>query len=404
MYSDDVEAHAAELAHHFGQSQAVAGPDKLVHYSLLAGEQALDYYAYEDALTHFERGLVTRNISLSGTEAASDEEAASLLFGLARAKSATVERYQLEDAFANLSRAFEYYAHAGRVAQAVAVAEFPITTSGTRIPGVAELIARALDLVPADSHEAGRLLSRYGGILRALDYEGAQHALERGIAIARREGDVPLEVQTLTYAAIVHGQHLHWQDSVDHGLRAIELASVDENPLSDVNRRWWAAASFLRTGRLDEARLHVGVLRDLAERRTTPRSGSSHALEIIAYVSVLEGDWMASREHSDRGLDMSPLNPHLLMLRALLEHETGEFNQGEVYLERLLEAMGRAGSILRVWEGVDGDSRRSPHHRRHRPLGSSRGSRRGGSRCSVCYTHLRHQRHRCLGSAGFGEG
>ena len=76
-------------------------------------------------------------------------------------------------------------------------------------------------MVSDDSHEAGRLLSRYGGILASTDYEGAQQALGRAIAIARREWDVPLEVQTLTYAADVHARNLHWQDSVDNGLRAI---------------------------------------------------------------------------------------------------------------------------------------------------------------------------------------
>ncbi len=60
-------------------------------------------------------------------------------------------------------------------------------------------------------------------------------------------------------------------------------------------------------------------------------------------MSWLEGNWKAGREHSDRGLESSPLNPLLLFARAVLEHETGESDQGEVYLERLLEVMGRAG-------------------------------------------------------------
>ena len=38
-----------------------------------------------------------------------------------------------------------------------------------------------------------------------------------------------------------------------------------------------------------------------------------------------------------------PLNPQLLLPRVLLEHETGESALGDVYLERLIEAMGRAG-------------------------------------------------------------
>ena len=63
----------------------------------------------------------------------------------------------------------------------------------------------------------------------------------------------------------------------------------------------------------------------------------------IALLSGLEGDWEAGREYSGRGLDLSPLSPHLLLLRVLLEHETGESAQGEIYLERLLDTIRRAG-------------------------------------------------------------
>jgi len=345
LYGDDTEAHAAELAHHFAAAATVTGKAKLARYSLMAGERALASYAYEDAVAHYEKGLAARDITLSGMEAASDEEEAGLLFGLARAQSATVERHQLEEAFAILSRAFEYYAEAGNVAQAVSAAEFPIETPGTRVPGVAQLMARALTLVPADSHEAGGLLSRYGGILGVAecDYEGAQQALGRAGAIARREGDVPLEVQTLTYAASVSGQHLHWQECVDNGLRAIDLATGDETPFSAVLSRFWTAVGLLHMGELDAARPHALVMRDLVERRSTPQQLAVLSLAPITYLSCLEGDWKAGREYSDRGLEVAPLDSLILLSRVMLEHETGEPAQGEVYLERLLEAMRRAG-------------------------------------------------------------
>jgi len=276
---------------------------------------------------------------------ASDEEAAALLFGLARAQSATVERHQLVEVFATISRAFDYYVEVGNVAQAVSAAEFPIATPGVLIPGVAQLMARALTLVPADSHEAGRLLSRYGGILGVTEsnYEGAQQALGRAMEIARREGDVPLEVQTLTYAAAVGGQHLRWQESVDNGLRALELAAGDENPFRDVVSRFRIADSLLRLGDLDAARPHALVLRDLAQRRRNARQLATIGFWPISSLSCLEGDWKAGREYSGRGLEVSPLNLLLLVPRVLLEHETGESAQGENYLERLLEAMRRAG-------------------------------------------------------------
>lgn len=79
------------------------------------------------------------NIALSGKETASDEEAAALLFGLAQPQAATVEGSQLGDAFATLSRAFEYYAVAGNVALAVAAAEFPIVSPSYLVTGVSEL-------------------------------------------------------------------------------------------------------------------------------------------------------------------------------------------------------------------------------------------------------------------------
>jgi len=325
LYLENVEAHAAELAHHFAEGEAFAGAEKLVRYSLLAGERALASFAYEDALPHFERGLVARGITLSGTEPASDEGAAALLFGLARAQSATVEGNQLEEAFATISRAFEYYAEAGNVALAVAAAEFPIATPVAWIPGVAQLLARALTLVPADSHEAGRLLSRYGGILGAAegDYGGAQRALGQAIAIARREGDVPLEVRTFTYAAAVSGRHLRYQEGVDNGLRAIELAAGSESPFSEVVSRYWTAQGLLLMGDLDGARPHALVLRDLVEMRTTPRHLISLSFLPISSLSCLEGDWKAGREYSDRCLEISPADPSNLNIRVLLEHETG---------------------------------------------------------------------------------
>jgi len=311
----------------------------------VAGERALASYAYEDALGHFERGLVARGITLSGTEAASDEEGAALLFGLARAKSATVVRHQLEEAFAMISRAFEYYADAGNVAMSVATAEFPIASPSARIPGVAQLMARALTLVPADSHDAGRLLSRYGGVLgnAEFEYEGAQTAISQALTIARREGDVPLEVQTLAYAADVNGSHLHWQESVDNGLRAIELAEGNADTYSGVLPRWWVAVSLFHLGDFDAARRHALVLLEFAERQSTPPLLASHTFVPITALSSVTGDWKSGREYSDRGLEVSPLNQILLSTRAVLEYETGEPAQGEVHLERLLEAMRRAG-------------------------------------------------------------
>ncbi len=96
-------------------------------------------------------------------------------------------------------------------------------------------------------------------------------------------------------------------------------------------------------GDLDAARPYALFMLNLAERRTTPRPLASNGFIVITHLYCLEGDWKAGRESSDRGLDVSPLDPQLIGPRILLEHETGESAQGEVYLERLLQTMRQAG-------------------------------------------------------------
>lgn len=98
-----------------------------------------------------------------------------------------------------LGRAFDYYAEVGDVDQAVAVAECPdygVVLSST---GMAQLIARALTMIPPDSHHAGRLLAQYGMIisLQAENYKDAQEAFGRALVIAKCEDDIALEMWTL---------------------------------------------------------------------------------------------------------------------------------------------------------------------------------------------------------------
>ena len=150
-----------------------------------------------------------------------------------------------------------------------------------------------------------------------------------------------LETRTTDYAAGLSFQHLHWQDSVDHGLRAIELATDGEDLLARTDH-YWTTISFLRLGNLDAARPLALSLRDRAEGLSTRRRSSGSGFVPITYLSCLEGDWKAGRNHSGQGLELATLSIQLLAPRALLEYQTGESTQGELYLERL-ETLRRSG-------------------------------------------------------------
>ena len=60
VYGANAAHHAAELAHHFAQAEAMPGPEKMIEYAILAGERALATHAYEQALAHFERALAAK--------------------------------------------------------------------------------------------------------------------------------------------------------------------------------------------------------------------------------------------------------------------------------------------------------------------------------------------------------
>ncbi len=56
-YGERIEEQAADLAHHLYHAGAAADPEKTLRFLRLAGEQALDGSAYEEALAQFERAL-----------------------------------------------------------------------------------------------------------------------------------------------------------------------------------------------------------------------------------------------------------------------------------------------------------------------------------------------------------
>ena len=341
LHGDDGMTHAAELAYHFGEAEPVLGTEKLVHYSLLAGEQALGTFAWEEALTYFSRGLAAKE------REPMDAERAALLFGLGRAQAATLESRRFGEALASLGRAFDYYAEVGDVERAVAIAQSPTLpfTLFRSSPEAAQLLARAFALVPPDSHEAGSLLTRYVGALGLLeaDYSRAMEASSQSLAIARRAQDTTLEIATMAQAAQVDRFHLHPRRGLEKSLRAIELASLVDDPYAEIQVRGVAAGCSLVVGDLEGARVHAAAMLSLAER-LGQRQESARAFWWNAEVSRLAGDWQSAYEHSERGLEAAPRDPRLLGTRAVLEGEMGKIGKSEDHLDQLLETWRLGGA------------------------------------------------------------
>ena len=342
LYGANTEAHAAELAHDFAEAEAVLGTENLVRYSLLAGERALTAYAWEEALAHFQRARDAKG------EQPMDTETADLLFGVGRAQAAVLPASQLQDAVNNLTQAFDYYAETGEVSRAVAVAEHPLPIALGHVTRIAQLIARGLELVPPDSLQAGRLLSNYGWILSMEegDYKGAQETFSRALNIAQREGAGGRELEVLASATEAGSYHGHYQEVLENGFRAIELARKVDNPRAENTAKFWVMLALMIRGDLNRASQVADEMSSSAERLHHHFYLAGRVLTAKLYIALSKGEWQAARDYSDQGLLVSPRESRLLFGRAILEYEVGDFNQGETYLERLLEVAGTSASGL----------------------------------------------------------
>jgi len=339
LYGSQAEAHAAEIIYHLAESATMTSTSKLIHYSSVAGERALKAYAWEEALTYFQQGLSAKEGQ------ATDSDTAWLLFGLGRAQAATVDGPSVQEAVHNLRRSFEYYAAAGEVQCAVNVAEYPLPVLPGYSTGMAGVITRALDLVPSDSHAAGRLLANYIRILvvEEGEYDAAQDAYNRALQIARREGDEALEMRILAGATAGDAQYLRLQGTLVKSLRGIELAHQAEDPRSEVDVRlsaglsmWWMGDL---TGLGEQARQALAPAERLRDRYWL-----TSALWINEAASSLQGRWDEAHGFNERCLLVSPSDLRPRFTRAFLEATVGDFPQAQFHLERLLELRQGAGT------------------------------------------------------------
>jgi DNA-binding CsgD family transcriptional regulator len=333
LHRDNLGQRAGELAYHFAEAVAVSGTEKIVRYSLIAGERALDSFAYEQALTHFNQVLEVKEGQ------ADDAEVAAAFFGLGRAQAATLSRANLAVAFASLSRAFDFYAGTNDVTRAVAVASYPMQhLPGLRITG--DLVSRALKLIPPDSLEAGRLLCSNVQVLGLEEgnYEGAMEAFDSAMSIAQRRGDAELEMRTLGYSSWVDYWHLNWQETVVKGSRAIELAREARDQSFEVSARFWVGYALLGQGEIGEAQFQASAALAAAES-LRDRYWLRAVLWLNELAFIYKGDWPSAKVFSDRGLSVSPSDTRLLASRLLVEYETGNAAGGQAYLDQLIEAL-----------------------------------------------------------------
>ena len=217
LYSDDLEAHAGELAYHLSHAGRSGDRAILVHYLKIAGERAFDAAAFDDAVGYFEKAL-----SLMPNDGQLGR--AQLLERLAMALR-SVGRW--EDALGTMNDALDRYEALGQV-EAIgrlgwAMVYQLVWTAGF-VEGVQVGRRTLAALGNTVSADRARLLAALAfAISLSGDYATATATFDQARALAEQVGNQRAMADVLHMQSIHHLGYAELAEGVRVGLRAAKV-------------------------------------------------------------------------------------------------------------------------------------------------------------------------------------
>jgi class 3 adenylate cyclase/tetratricopeptide (TPR) repeat protein len=216
-YPGDIEAHAADLAHHLSRSGHATDTKRLVRYLTISGRRAVEAAAFEDAVNDFQQAL-------SLIEDGERNARAELLELLAIALR-SVGRW--DEALVTMNEALDLYNAAGRteaVGHLAWTMVYQLSWAARFVEGVgvAQRALGALGDIP--NPDRARLLSAAGWAVSL----GGDHATATGMfdaarAVAEQVGNERALADVLHMETIHHMGFAEFTKGIEAGLRAAEV-------------------------------------------------------------------------------------------------------------------------------------------------------------------------------------
>jgi tetratricopeptide (TPR) repeat protein len=363
LHPDAVSECAGEVADHLLKAGSFANRQTLVRWLALAGKNALDAAAFEEARGSFQSALS----HLGGVDG---PERADLLARLAIAEQGLE---QWDAALAHLDEALEIYVNRGdldMIGRTFTDLAAAFMWAG-RYQEAAETARRGLDLAAAfmwagRSQEAGetahrglahtqaevsaeraRLLAAFGQASAAMGvYEPAHEALEEALTIASKLSDARLEARMRGARSIVNYHFLRLTEAVADGLFSEQSGESGSRP--------WQRALQLRT--LHQALLYLGSVEEAARIADTleplaKKIGQSYSIALClntrAWVEFGKAPDLAKLEANFQQFSEFGQKPRFTFWEVLSEVQLSlvDFSRGN-WASALLHA--RASCIKRV--------------------------------------------------------
>jgi tetratricopeptide (TPR) repeat protein/transcriptional regulator with XRE-family HTH domain len=349
------EQRAAELAWHFREGGDSA---RAVAYTMLAGDRAVELFAYGEAERHFR--MAVELVTAGDSTPADSPLGAEALAKLGRVLDLT-ERY--DEALAALEQAAESYRMQGNVAaEALVVAEIGWLhhNRGTDEEGLARVqpVVAALEQESASSRQHRALAALYTGLARLFfglgRYSDELAAAERAVNLAQELGDqMLLAVANARRGAAMMtvGRREEAREALEEAITLSEAAgnlgtiTVALDNLGEIARD----GGDYRQGQRDCERAV-----ELAEQIGVP-GRIAWTLTKLGRIHLLKGEWARARAIFERALRLLEDDPrsaaypriHLGQLD-LLE---GNWETGSARVEAAMRAEAPGRDLWLRWHG-----------------------------------------------------
>ena len=260
VYPRFVNERSGEIADHLLKAGSFADGRKLVNYLILAGKNALEAAAYEEARSSFRSAL-------SRQGALEPREKAELLASLAMTE---LSLEQWDAAISNLREALDVYTSLGdreRIGSSFTeLADAFIWVGRSR--EASETARRGLEYLKDDvSANRVHLLAALGEASAAsAGREAACAALKEALGIATKLGDRLLEARVLGARSIVNWHFFRLRESTEDGLLSEQMLGAESPPWQHALQLRVLHQVLLTQGRLKEAVKIAEVLEPLAIR------------------------------------------------------------------------------------------------------------------------------------------
>jgi tetratricopeptide (TPR) repeat protein len=288
LYTQDLDPHLAELAHHFFEAAAGGEAGKAAGYAGRAGRRAMALLAYEEAVRLFRMALAALALARSPEE---EQARCRLLLALGDALTRMGDRRSAREELRRAVGIARRYGMAEELGQAALAYAGRFTFErGASDRHVIALLEDARAMLAEDAGPLrARVLAHLAVALRDQPDRGSRDGLSReAVALARTLGD-PL---TLAYTLSCRANALMGPDdpqerlAIAEELRAVARAAQDkEREQAGEHHR---ALVFLQTGRIAEYREALDAAQRLADELRQP-AARCLATVVKASLALLEG-------------------------------------------------------------------------------------------------------------------